>query len=55
MKTTQSLIKDILPEDFCPHYIHLKYNVGARTEPTEAMKNGLFLKANYSDLLGGGV
>ena len=49
MKTTQSLIKDILPEDFCPHYIHLKYNVGARTEPTDAMENGLFFE---SELLG---
>ena len=49
MKTSQSLIKDILPEDFCPHYIHLKYKVGLRTEPTEAMENGLFFE---SELLG---
>ena len=49
MKTTQSLIKDILPEDFCPHYIHLKYSVGLRTEPTESMENGLFFE---SELLG---
>ena len=49
MKTTQSLIKDILPEDFCPHYIHLKYNEGIRTEPTESMENGLFFE---SELLG---
>ena len=49
MKTSQSLIKDIYPVDFCPHYIHLKYVVGLRTEPTEAMENGLFFE---SELLG---
>ena len=49
MKTTQSLIKDIIPEDFCTHYIHLKYVVGSRTEPSEAMENGLFFE---SELLG---
>ena len=49
MKISQSLIKDILPFDFCPHYIHLKYNVGLNTPPTEAMENGLFFE---SELLG---
>ena len=49
MKTTQSLIKDIMPEDFCPHYIHLKYVEGLRTEPTKAMQCGLLFE---SELLG---
>lgn len=49
MKISQSLIKDIVPEGFCPHYIHLKYKVGVKTEPSEAMENGLFFE---SELLG---
>ena len=42
------MIKD-MEGDFCPHMIHLKYNLNCRTEPTEAMENGLFFE---SELLG---
>ena len=38
-----------MPEDFCPHYIHLKYVEGLRTEPSDAQSMGLYFE---SELLG---
>ena len=49
MKVSQSLIKDILPVDFCSHFIHLRYVEGSKTAPSTAMENGLFFE---SELLG---
>ena len=46
MKTiSQSLIRDMLkPEGYCGHYLNKVYNEGFRTQPSDAMVNGLFFE-----------
>lgn len=44
MKISQSLVRDISDPDVCGRYIHFKYVLGEKTDPTDAMFNGLYFE-----------
>lgn len=44
MLISQSLIKDTLPLDVCPRFIHFRYIQRIKTQPSDAMFKGLYFE-----------